>query len=288
MNKVFSFQKNAKPSFEKKEECLDQIEMPNFVRKSEQIVDEQPTGYEDPRWIEKSNSIKARDNYTCQLCHAFNPMQGGLIFIQQGEYETYHHYEAASSSYMIHVKDYDFTINFNFYSGFHLAMPRLNVHHKIYYRYRNLWDYQDDCLVTLCEDCHHYVHSLSDVGIPIAEEDSTGKTILVGKTKPKPYRHMLDHTDLATFHPFAIVKENKWGIGLKGQDAVNYEQAKRNNKKWYDYQDILDNHIVHIGYIKCYDPRWNKHTPEEIKIVADFIIQDFIGNTLGYSNHSSF
>ena len=48
------------------------------------IIDEERTGYDNPRWIEKSNSIKARDNYTCQLCHAFNPMQEGLIFVQQG------------------------------------------------------------------------------------------------------------------------------------------------------------------------------------------------------------
>ena len=283
MNTIFNFQKKEKSSFEKKEESLKQIEMPDIAKGSMCIVDEVLIGYEDPRWIEKSNSIKVRDNYTYQLCHAFNPMQGGLIFIQHGEYETYHHYEAASSSYIIHVKDYDFTINFDFYSDYHLVMPRLNVHHKIYYRNRNLWDYQDDCLVTLCEDCHHYVHSLNDIGIPIVEEDSTGKTILVGKTKPKPYRPMIDHTDLATFHPFAIVKEDRWGIGLKGQDAVNYEQAKKDNKKWYDYQDVLDNHIVHIGYFKSYDPRWNKHTPEEIKIVADFIIQDYIENILGYS-----
>ena len=288
MNRIFSFHKNVKSSFEKKEEGLNQIETSDIDSKSMHIVDETPTGYDDPRWIEKSNSIKARDNYTCQLCHAFNPMQGELVYIQQGEYETYHHYEAASSSYMIHVKDYDFTINFDFYSGFHLAMSRLNVHHKIYYRNRNLWNYQDDCLVTLCEDCHHYVYSLNNIGIPIVEEYSTGETILVGKTKPKPYHPMFDHTDLATSHPFAIVKENRWGVDLKGLDAVNYTKAKQDNKKWYDYQDILDNHIVHIGYFKCYDPRWNKHTPEEVKTVADFIIQDFIENILGYSNSSSF
>ena len=288
MNRIFSFHKNVKSSFEKKEEYLNRIEMADIDSKSMHIVDETPTGYDDPRWIKISDSIKARDNYTCQLCYVFNPMQGGLVYIQQGKYETYHHYEATSSSYMIHVKDYDFTINFDFYSGFHLAMPRLNVHHKIYYRNRNLWDYQDDCLVTLCEGCHHYVHSLNNIGIPIVEENSAGETILVGKTKPKPYHPMFDHTDLATFHPFAIVKENRWGINLKGPDAVNYEKAKKDNKKWYDYQDILDNHIVHIGYFKCYDPRRNKHTPEEIKIVADFIIQDFIENILGYSNSLSF
>ena len=284
MNRIFCYQKKATPSFEKMVERLEKIEMPDIDRKIEHIVDEIPTGYKDPRWIDRSNSIKARDNYTCQLCHAFNPMQEELVFIQQGEYETYHQYKASSRSYMIHVKGYDITINFDFYPGFHLAMPRLNVHHKIYYRNRNLWDYNDDCLVTLCENCHQYVHSLNDIRIPIVEETSTGETILVGITKPKSYQTIIDHTDLATFNSFAIVKENRWGIGLKGQNAVSYEQGKNENKKWYDYQDILDNHIVHIGYFKCFDSRWNKHTPEEIKIVADFIIQDFIENTLGYSN----
>jgi 5-methylcytosine-specific restriction endonuclease McrA len=32
----------------------------------------------------------------------------------------------------------------------------LNVHHKIYYANKNPWDYEDDILITLCEDCHKY------------------------------------------------------------------------------------------------------------------------------------
>ena len=131
MDKTFTFHKNDKTTFERKEEYLNQVEMHDMVKEPMCIIDEERTGYDNPRWIEKSNSIKARDNYTCQLCHAFNPMQEGLIFVQQGEYETYHQYSAGSSSYMIHVKDFDFTVNFDFYAGYHLAMPRLNVHHKI-------------------------------------------------------------------------------------------------------------------------------------------------------------
>ena len=283
MNGLINIYKKDKPSFGIKEECLKQIEMPNIVHEHLSIVDNIQTGYEDPRWIEKSNSIKTRDNFTCQLCHAFNPMLGDFVFMKQGEYETFHHYTAGSSSYKIHVKDFDFTINIDFYAGYHLAMPRLNVHHKIYYRNRNLWDYPDDCLVTLCEDCHHYVHSLNDISIPIFEENLARQTILIGKTPPKPYFTKLDHTDLGTFQPLSLVKENRWGLGLKGQDAADYELAKRENKKWYDYQEILDDHVLHIGYLKCYDPRWNKYTPEDIKIVADFIIQDFIENFMGFS-----
>lgn len=283
MNTIFNFQKKEKSSFEKKEESLEQIEMPDIAKGPMCIVDEEPTGYEDPRWIEKSNSIRVRDNYTCQLCHVFNPMQGGLIFIQHGEYETYHHYEAASSSYIIHVKDYDFTINFDFYSDYHLVMPRLNVHHKIYYRNRNLWDYQDDCLVTLCENCHHYIHSLSDIAIPIVEDNSAGPAILIGKTQLKPYKPKLDHTDLGTFEPLSLVKENRWGFGLNANNKDDYNRAKEENKKWYEYQDILDNHVVHISYFKCFDPRWNKYTPDEIQKVADFVIQEFVENILGFS-----
>ncbi len=280
MNRIICFQKNAKTI----EEYLKQIEMSDVAKKPLRVVDEIPTGYEDPRWIEKSNSIKARDNFTCQLCHAFNPMQDGLIFIQQGEYETYHHYYwDGISRYEIHVKGYLLTINIDFYPGFHLAMPRLNVHHKIYYRNRNLWDYDDDCLVTLCEDCHHYIHSLNNICIPIVEELSDGNTILVGKTKPKSYQPILNHTDLGTFIPLTIVKENKWGLGLNEHDLAQFRQAKVENKQWFDYQKIIDNKVLSIHYFMSCDPQWNKHTLEETKEAKDFIIKDFIESILGYS-----
>lgn len=284
---MFQFHKKEIPSFEIKEDSLEQIEMPQMAKEPLGVVDVAQTGYDDQRWIEKSNSIKARDNYSCQLCHAFNPMQDGLVFVQQGKFETYHQYIADRRSYIIHVKNYEFTVNIDFYSGFHLAMPRLNVHHKVYFRNRTLWDYPDDCLVTLCENCHHYIHSLRNFGIPIIEEQSAGQKIYIGRTQPKPYMPKLNHTDLGTFHPLTLVKENRWGVGLKGKDVAAYEQAKNDNKKWYDYQDILDDNVVHIGYFKCFDPRWNKHTPDEIKKVANFIIQDFIENILGFSKISN-
>lgn len=31
----------------------------------------------------------------------------------------------------------------------------LHVHHKIYHKSRNPWDYPAEALITLCEDCHH-------------------------------------------------------------------------------------------------------------------------------------
>ena len=122
MKKIFSFYKSDKSHFEKKEEHIEQIKI---LDKSNELVvslyDEDQTGYDDLRWINKSNSIKARDNYTCQLCHAFNSMQGGPVFIQQGKYKTFHLYTRnINSCYVIHVDDYNFDINFEFYDGFHL------------------------------------------------------------------------------------------------------------------------------------------------------------------------
>ena len=248
------------------------------------LIDETPLGYEDPRWIEKSNSIKARDNYTCQLCHTFNPSLGDFIFVKQGEYDTIHHYYwAGTSKYDIQVRGYILIITFDFLPGFHLAMPRLNVHHKIYYRNRNLWDYPDDCLVTLCEDCHHYVHSLNDIGIPIVEEHSDGKTTLIGKTRPKQYQPIFDHTDLGTFHPLALVEENRWGLGLKGQDLIDYKRAEKENKQWFEYHNILDNNVVRISYFTAENRHMIKRTPEEIENAANFIIKDFLENILGFS-----
>lgn len=239
------------------------------------IAEESKTGYEDPRWVEKSNSIKTRDNDTCQLCHAINPTIEGGLFVQQGDYETLHQYFTDDSIYQIHVIEYGFPINFKFSYGFHLAMPRLNVHHKFYYRNRKLWDYQEDCLVTLCEHCHHYLHSLQS--IPVVEELMNGQTILVEEVQPKPYQ--VDHTDLGAFRPFALVKENTWGVGLSGQSLEDFRRAKSENKKWYDYYNVLDDNVVKVECMFVGDSRFNNnHTKEEARVVSSFIVKDFLEN----------
>ena len=282
MIKFFSFLKSNKPSFEVKEENLKKMGISDIAKESICNVDNRQTGYENPKWVEKSNSIKDRDNYTCQLCNAFDASHGHGLFIEQGTYLTIHHYDRDHSIYNIIIPSYDFNITFEFKNNYKLVMPSLNVHHKLSFRNRDLWDYPDECLVTLCENCHHYLHSLEDIIIPIVEERSNGSSVIIAKKQPNPYNPQLDHTAIKSFLPFSIVKENRFGDGLKGLDLIEFQRAQYAKKKWYDYQDILDNSVVQISYLICEDPCVCKHSKDELKDVADFIIQDFIENILGF------
>jgi len=38
----------------------------------------------------------------------------------------------------------------------------LHVHHRYYLKGKKPWDYPDEALVTLCEDCHKYTHEMID------------------------------------------------------------------------------------------------------------------------------
>lgn len=41
----------------------------------------------------------------------------------------------------------------------------LNVHHFVYKRGKDIWDYKDDELITLCNECHEALHFLLSNGI---------------------------------------------------------------------------------------------------------------------------
>jgi hypothetical protein len=42
------------------------------------------------------------------------------------------------------------------------AQSTLNIHHKEYFKGREPWEYNEQQLVCLCEDCHGYLHSRED------------------------------------------------------------------------------------------------------------------------------
>ena len=54
----------------------------------------------------------------------------------------------------------------------------LNVHHLCYHKDRNIWDYEDWELMTLCEDCHKEEHSsMDDLISEIESLKSSGLTM---------------------------------------------------------------------------------------------------------------
>ena len=104
---------------------------------------------------------------------------------------------------------------------------------------------------------------------------------LINKVKSKCCG-IKDHTDLGTFQPLTLVKEIIWGIGLSGQSLIDFKRAKAENRKWYDYHEILDNSVVRINYLYVGNPQFNNRTKEETRNVADFIVKDFVEHYLGF------
>jgi len=41
------------------------------------------------------------------------------------------------------------------------SKSQLHVHHRVYEYGRDVWDYDNDLLVTYCNSCHQYAHQLS-------------------------------------------------------------------------------------------------------------------------------
>lgn len=68
---------------------------------------------------------------------------------------TYRHY---CMSLYLHTErfyeDYELTKNLDK----SIKVKGLNIHHQYYVRGKNPWEYDDDALVTLCEECHKKLH----------------------------------------------------------------------------------------------------------------------------------
>lgn len=56
----------------------------------------------------------------------------------------------------------------------------LNVHHCVYVNTNDPWDYPDNLLITLCEDCHNFEHSgQRDLEIKDLLEELKGNGVLL-------------------------------------------------------------------------------------------------------------
>ena len=85
----------------------------------------------------------------------------------------------------------------------------LNVHHKEYLKGHEPWEYEDEQLLCLCEDCHESMHSthyalkyvISRLPIDFTY-DRTDVVFIIGGAINLPYEKLLELTDFEDCHYF--------------------------------------------------------------------------------------
>ena len=123
--------------------------------------------YNIKEWQNKRMDILTRDNFTCQNCKTFNPSIGLVeIYNKNDSSLELHQYESSPmhSLYRISSQKTGITLEIEFGLDW-LVLPILQVHHKRYIDNRDVWDYDDSDLVTLCKDCHTLVHESLDIPV---------------------------------------------------------------------------------------------------------------------------
>ncbi|MDD5183663.1 MAG: HNH endonuclease [Paludibacter sp.] len=141
------------------------------------------TLYLNKEWLDKRDLILKRDNYTCQGCQTFNPSLGSVELSNPIDNSLEIHFYRStpgSSVYTISSEKYKLDVEIDFGRNW-MVLPVLQVHHKRYIQNKNLWDYDDTDLITLCKNCHNSLHD--NFEIPIC--DSSGLIIKNKKFTPK-------------------------------------------------------------------------------------------------------
>ncbi len=122
--------------------------------------------YRTNEWQEKRSHIIHRDNYSCQICETFNPSEGLVtVFNEQDKDIELHQYNSETSVYSITSQNKGINISLDFGWGTWLITPILQVHHKKYIDGRLPWEYEDDDLITFCNECHNSGHQ--SIKIPV-------------------------------------------------------------------------------------------------------------------------
>lgn len=128
--------------------------------------------YLSKEWIEVRDRILSRDNYSCQECKDFNPQLGTVEIVNQLTTDVeFHEYQsnALQSTYRISSYQNGLTIELNFETDW-LVLPILQIHHKRYISGKEIWNYSDTDLITLCKMCHTKLHLTQD--IPVYDENN--------------------------------------------------------------------------------------------------------------------
>ena len=162
-----------------------------------------------------------------------------------------------TGNYHIGSEKYHIDLDINLGYGKKIVMPILNVHHKLYIIDREIWEYDDDDLITLCQKCHQTLHSSEEIEIPIVKEITKGRFVKTDKCTAKPA--------IQTFNPMQIETFPSWSV-----------VEKRNHK--YEFVEKIEPSCS-IIYIE--NPSFNKEQSQKYAIE---ILKDFIQNKLQYTS----
>ncbi|MBK6482221.1 MAG: hypothetical protein IPG01_03595 [Chitinophagaceae bacterium] len=152
-------------------------------------------------WQEKRLRIIDRDNFTCQniSCKTFDPSSGEVQILEVDDELQIHSYNSYESIYTLSSSLTKLTLNIDFGWGNWLVPPILQVHHKRYIQGRDLWDYNDSDLITLCKECHKAFHQQYEIPL----YDLNGNLINSIKYESKDNDHLRKHD----FKPWVFVNK---------------------------------------------------------------------------------
>lgn len=169
----------------KYKELLKESELKNeFITYSEKLKT-----YE---WRNKRNYIVNRDNHSCNKCKSKpTEFQNGRYVRKKTEKEIREYKEYFGKLWFESVKEeykeiYDpenppwFLQNEDRIPLNHEPNPTfLHVHHK-YYVLNNLpWEYPNEALVTLCQNCHQNLHNETEIEVFTDENKTTKVEIII-------------------------------------------------------------------------------------------------------------
>lgn len=189
--------------------------------------------YRTQEWLQLRSYIIKRDNYSCQNCGTFNPAEGWVSVKndQLNDLEL-HNYDSNTCQYHISSHRTGITLSIDYGWGIWLVTPILQVHHKKYIQERMPWEYAEEDLITLCNECHNIYHSESLIPIYdkllnlieqrhfVPEDNNTGR-----KHNFKPWvfvNNFGGNYDLTSVHPslsFLVLAEDLHRINQMEQEA---------------------------------------------------------------------
>lgn len=76
-----------------------------------------------------------------------------------------------------------------------IQMSGLNIHHKYYIYNHSPWEYENDALITLCENCHKNRHEKSKIPIYNSNKEFIGYTTICPKCGGSGYLSQYSHIE---------------------------------------------------------------------------------------------